>query len=71
MEDLRTGYSITWCPGCTNFGIYTTFMTAINELISENKIEKIKLYLLQGLVVQEKYIIILSWVLLAHYMEEH
>ncbi|MGC9133318.1 MAG: thiamine pyrophosphate-dependent enzyme [Nanopusillaceae archaeon] len=49
MEDLRTGAPITWCPGCTNFGIYTAFMSVIKELESENKIDRRKIVYTSGI----------------------
>ncbi|BFI73876.1 2-oxoacid:ferredoxin oxidoreductase subunit beta [Nanoarchaeota archaeon] len=49
MEDLRTGYPITWCPGCTNFGIYTVFMNVVKELEAEGKIDRKKLVFASGI----------------------
>ncbi|MGC9079452.1 MAG: thiamine pyrophosphate-dependent enzyme [Nanopusillaceae archaeon] len=49
MEDLRTGYQITWCPGCTNFGIYTSFINAIKELEKEGKIDRRKVVFTSGI----------------------
>ncbi len=40
---------ITWCPGCTNFGILTAFTKAIQELINEGKIEKKDIVVLGGI----------------------
>lgn len=35
MTDLSTKAKNTWCPGCTNFAILTSFKNALNDLISE------------------------------------
>jgi len=49
MEDLRTGYQITWCPGCTNFGIYTAIISTLKELESEGKIDRRKIVFASGI----------------------
>jgi 2-oxoglutarate ferredoxin oxidoreductase subunit beta len=38
-KDLSTKEIITWCPGCTNFGILEAFKEAITELVNEKKIK--------------------------------
>ncbi|WP_231434251.1 thiamine pyrophosphate-dependent enzyme [Candidatus Nanopusillus massiliensis] len=72
MEDLRTGYQITWCPGCTNFGIYTAIISTLKELESEGKIDRRKIVFTSGIGCAAKiqnYSII--EVHLVDYMEEH
>lgn len=38
-EDLNTKEENTWCPGCPNFGILSSFKEAIAELVTEKKIQ--------------------------------
>jgi len=49
MQDLRTQCKISWCPGCTNFGILTAFTQAISELINEGKIRKEEIVITGGI----------------------
>lgn len=47
-NNLQTSAKITWCPGCSNFGILEATKRAISELI-ERGIEKEKFVLTSGI----------------------
>jgi len=38
--NLQTKTKITWCPGCTNFGILAAFKGAIEDLLKTNELKK-------------------------------
>jgi len=40
VSDLDTKAQITWCPGCTNFGILTAVKKAIANLVNKKVIKK-------------------------------
>jgi len=53
---MRTKANPTWCPGCTNFGILTAFIKAIEELKNENRIDPKKIVLTGGIGCAAKII---------------
>lgn len=47
--DLKSKYEISWCPGCTNFGILTASLQAIHELIEEGKLDRKDVVITSGI----------------------
>jgi len=47
--ELDTGYKITWCPGCTNFGILAAFKNALQQLFDEGKLSPEKVVVVGGI----------------------
>ena len=53
-EDFNTKEEITWCPGCTNFGILEAFKEAAADLVNEGKIEKKNITTVTGIGCSSK-----------------
>lgn len=49
LEDFQTKTEITWCPGCTNFGILQAVKEALFELVSQKKIKKENIVIVTGI----------------------
>jgi 2-oxoglutarate ferredoxin oxidoreductase subunit beta len=47
--NLNTKAVNTWCPGCTNFLILSSFKSAIEELVKEGKIKKDNVTVVSGI----------------------
>ncbi len=54
IEDLTTGQKITWCPGCTDFGILSGVKQAIVNLVNNNKIDLNKIVGVSGVGCYDK-----------------
>ncbi len=54
IEDLNTGEKITWCPGCTNFGILSGVKQAITNLVNNNKVDLNKIVGVSGVGCYDK-----------------
>ncbi|RLG16447.1 2-oxoacid:ferredoxin oxidoreductase subunit beta, partial [Nanoarchaeota archaeon] len=46
---LGTKEEITWCPGCTNFGILNAVKRAVGELIKEKKLRQREVVTVTGI----------------------
>lgn len=46
---LDTGYKITWCPGCGNFGILAAFKRALQELFDEGRVRPEEIVVVGGI----------------------
>ncbi len=49
VKELSTKAEITWCPGCTNYGILSAAKRAIVELVNNKKIDVKKVTIVTGI----------------------